>query len=41
VLSIAPGGYALRRLHYLDRIAAFRTEPPPADWDGVFEHLVK
>jgi len=26
---------------YLDRIAAFRTEPPPADWDGVFEHLVK
>jgi len=26
---------------YLDRIAAFRAEPPPADWDGVFEHLVK
>jgi len=26
---------------YLDRIAAFRAEPPPDDWDGVFEHLVK
>jgi adenylate cyclase len=26
---------------YLDRIAAFRAEPPPSDWDGVFEHLVK
>ena len=26
---------------YLERIAAFRKEPPPADWDGVFEHLIK
>lgn len=26
---------------YLDRIALFRQKPPPADWDGVFEHLVK
>ena len=26
---------------YLDRIEEFRREPPPADWDGVFEHLTK
>lgn len=26
---------------YLDRIEAFRRTPPPADWDGVFEHLTK
>ena len=26
---------------YAERIAAFRTSPPPTDWDGVFEHLVK
>lgn len=26
---------------YLDRIEQFRREPPPAEWDGVFDHLVK
>ena len=26
---------------YLDRIERFRREPPPVDWDGVFEHLTK
>jgi adenylate cyclase len=26
---------------YLDRIEQFRREPPPVDWDGVFEHLTK
>ena len=26
---------------YLDRIERFRREPPPGDWDGVFEHLTK
>ena len=26
---------------YLDRIERFRREPPPADWDGVFDHLKK
>ena len=26
---------------YLDRIGAFRREPPPDDWDGVFDHLSK
>lgn len=26
---------------YLDRIDRFRHEPPPEDWDGVFDHLVK
>jgi len=26
---------------YLDRIEQFRREPPPANWDGVFEHLTK
>ena len=26
---------------YLDRIAQFRREAPPDDWDGVFDHLIK
>jgi len=26
---------------YLDRINRFSQEPPPADWDGVFDHLSK
>jgi adenylate cyclase len=26
---------------YLDRIRQFRQEPPPGDWDGVFEHVTK
>jgi adenylate cyclase len=26
---------------YLDRIEQFRREPPPADWDGVFDYLTK
>lgn len=26
---------------YLDRIAHFREEPPPADWDGVFVYTTK
>jgi adenylate cyclase len=26
---------------YLKRIDRFRHEPPPANWDGVFDHLVK
>ncbi len=26
---------------YLDRINLFREDPPPPDWDGVFEHLTK
>lgn len=26
---------------YLDRIAVFRHEPPPEDWDGVFTHTRK
>ena len=26
---------------YLKRIEAFRNEPPPPDWDGVFEHPIK
>jgi adenylate cyclase len=26
---------------YLDRIERFRTQPPPNDWDGVFEHQTK
>ena len=26
---------------YLDRIDRFRREPPPGDWDGVFDHLSK
>lgn len=36
-------GEVSRQLYYvyLDRIKAFRRQPPPADWDGVFEHLTK
>lgn len=26
---------------YLERIALYREEPPPADWDGVFTHASK
>lgn len=26
---------------YLDRIKRFKVEPPPPDWDGVFEHETK
>jgi adenylate cyclase len=26
---------------YLERIALFRQEPPPADWDGVFTYMTK
>ncbi len=26
---------------YIQRIEKFRREPPPTDWDGVFEHLTK
>ena len=26
---------------YLDRIKRFRQNPPPEDWDGVFEHTTK
>jgi adenylate cyclase len=31
------------KLHqaYLERIAHFRVEPPPADWDGVFTYTTK
>ena len=26
---------------YLDRIKTFRREPPPGEWDGVYDHLSK
>jgi len=26
---------------YAERVAHFRREPPPADWDGVFDHKTK
>jgi adenylate cyclase len=26
---------------YLERIAHFRAEPPPADWDGVYVYTTK
>ncbi len=26
---------------YLERLAAFKKTPPPADWDGIFTHLAK
>ena len=26
---------------YLNRIAVYRSEPPPSDWDGVFTHTTK
>ena len=35
--SSTPGLYD----SYVDRIKHFRIEPPPADWDGVFDHKTK
>ncbi len=26
---------------YAERVAIFREQPPPADWDGVFTHMTK
>ena len=26
---------------YIERIHAFRDDPPPPDWDGVYTHLEK
>ncbi|HLF30220.1 MAG TPA: adenylate/guanylate cyclase domain-containing protein [Xanthomonadales bacterium] len=37
--SVRPDCYLYQL--YLDRIALFRTEPPGADWDGVFTHETK
>jgi adenylate cyclase len=37
--SVEPDCYLFQL--YLDRIALFRTEPPGADWDGVFTHETK
>ena len=40
---VALNGRAPRALYdvYLERIAHFRTQPPPADWDGVFVYTTK
>ncbi len=35
--SPSPGPYKV----YAERVAYFRKSPPPADWDGVFEHESK
>ena len=35
--SSSPGVYKM----YASRVAHFRKQPPPADWDGVFEHKTK
>ncbi|RMG57193.1 MAG: adenylate/guanylate cyclase domain-containing protein [Gammaproteobacteria bacterium] len=39
-LSQAHPESVLYRL-YLDRIAWFRSHPPPEDWDGIFSHSTK
>jgi adenylate cyclase len=39
--KLAERGSDLLYSVYLDRIERFRRDPPPADWDGVFEHLSK
>ena len=39
-LQQASPGRVLYRL-YLDRIAHFRSHPPPAGWDGVFTFITK
>jgi adenylate cyclase len=41
IQKLREDGDALLYNVYLDRIERFRREPPPADWDGVFEHLSK
>ena len=33
LLSVEPDTYLFKL--YLQRIGVFRTNPPPADWDGV------
>jgi len=37
--SVEPDTYLFAL--YLERIAMFRKEPPPADWDGVFTYMTK
>jgi adenylate cyclase len=39
LLSASPGSYLYQL--YLDRIRHFRSNPPGADWDGVFTHESK
>ena len=39
--SMAEQESALLYNVYLDRIKRFRQNPPPEDWDGVFEHTTK
>ncbi len=39
LLSVHPHTYLYEL--YLERIAEFRKDPPPADWDGVFTHESK
>lgn len=42
-MLLALNARAPRKLYdiYLDRIAHFRAEPPPDDWDGVFVYTTK
>jgi len=37
--SVQPDSYLFAL--YLERIGVFRSEPPPADWDGVFTYMTK
>ena len=39
--KLTEGSDALLYTVYIDRIARFERTPPPADWDGVFDHLSK
>jgi adenylate cyclase len=39
LLSVHPHTYLYEL--YLERIAEFRKDPPPAEWDGVFTHEAK
>jgi adenylate cyclase len=39
LVSVEPDCYLFKL--YLERIAMFRQEPPPADWDGVFTYTTK
>jgi adenylate cyclase len=39
LLTVEPDCYLFKL--YLERIAMFRQEPPPAGWDGVFTYTTK
>ena len=39
LVNLEPSGYIYQL--YLERIAHYIAEPPPADWDGVYTFTTK